>query len=133
MGFGPAREELEAAAGDGVLFTGALEHRHLRHLWPLADVSVTPSVFPEAFGMVAATGLSGRLLGRPYHHARLAQELLAFRRSRTRLLVFEPTPADQRAMGFNAMDTAAMAGIAAQAEASASAMLADAALDAFAA
>jgi len=37
-----------------VLFTGALEHRHLRHLWPLADVSVTPSVFPEAFGMVAA-------------------------------------------------------------------------------
>jgi glycosyltransferase involved in cell wall biosynthesis len=54
VGFGPAREELEEAAGAGVLFTGALEHRHLRHLWPLADVSVTPSVFPEAFGMVAA-------------------------------------------------------------------------------
>ena len=54
VGFGPAREELEAQAGEGVLFTGALEHRHLRHLWPLADVSVTPSVFPEAFGMVAA-------------------------------------------------------------------------------
>ena len=54
VGFGPAREELEAAAGERVLFTGALEHRHLRHLWPLADVSVTPSVFPEAFGMVAA-------------------------------------------------------------------------------
>jgi glycosyltransferase involved in cell wall biosynthesis len=54
VGFGPAREELEAVAGERVLFTGALEHRHLRHLWPLADVSVTPSVFPEAFGMVAA-------------------------------------------------------------------------------
>ena len=54
VGFGPAREELEAMAGERVLFTGALEHRHLRHLWPLADVSVTPSVFPEAFGMVAA-------------------------------------------------------------------------------
>jgi glycosyltransferase involved in cell wall biosynthesis len=54
VGFGPAREELERAAGDRVLFTGALEHRHLRHLWPLADASVTPSVFPEAFGMVAA-------------------------------------------------------------------------------
>jgi glycosyltransferase involved in cell wall biosynthesis len=54
VGFGPAREELEHRAGDRVLFTGALEHRHLRHLWPLADVSVTPSVFPEAFGMVAA-------------------------------------------------------------------------------
>jgi glycosyltransferase involved in cell wall biosynthesis len=54
VGFGPARAELERDAGDRVLFTGALEHRHLRHLWPLADVSVTPSVFPEAFGMVAA-------------------------------------------------------------------------------
>jgi glycosyltransferase involved in cell wall biosynthesis len=54
VGFGPARGDLERAAGDRVLFTGALEHRHLRHLWPLADASVTPSVFPEAFGMVAA-------------------------------------------------------------------------------
>ncbi len=54
VGFGPARAELEAAAGPDVLFTGPLEHRHLQHLWPLADVSVTPSVFPEAFGMVAA-------------------------------------------------------------------------------
>jgi glycosyltransferase involved in cell wall biosynthesis len=54
VGFGPARGELERQAGKRVLFTGALEHRHLRHLWPLADVSVTPSVFPEAFGMVAA-------------------------------------------------------------------------------
>lgn len=54
VGFGPARAELEAAAGDRVLFTGPLEHRHLKHLWALADVSVTPSVFPEAFGMVAA-------------------------------------------------------------------------------
>jgi glycosyltransferase involved in cell wall biosynthesis len=54
VGFGPAREELERAAGARVLFTGPLEHRHLRHLWALADVSVTPSVFPEAFGMVAA-------------------------------------------------------------------------------
>lgn len=58
VGFGPARAELEAVAGDRVLFTGALEHRHLAHLWPLADVSVTPSVFPEAFGMVAAEAAS---------------------------------------------------------------------------
>ena len=48
------RAELEAAAGNDVLFTGPLEHRHLVHLWPLCDVSVMPSVFPEAFGMVAA-------------------------------------------------------------------------------
>ena len=55
VGFGPQRAALEeAAAGRPVLFTGPLEHRHLAHLWALADVSVTPSVFPEAFGMVAA-------------------------------------------------------------------------------
>jgi len=55
VGFGPERARLERRAeGRRVLFTGALEHRHLAHLWPLADVSVTPSVFPEAFGMVAA-------------------------------------------------------------------------------
>jgi glycosyltransferase involved in cell wall biosynthesis len=54
VGFGPARAELESIAGDNVLFTGPLDHRHLAHLWPLADVSVVPSVFPEAFGMVAA-------------------------------------------------------------------------------
>jgi glycosyltransferase involved in cell wall biosynthesis len=54
VGFGPARERLEAAAPENVLFTGPLEHRHLVHLLPLADVSVTPSVFAEAFGMVAA-------------------------------------------------------------------------------
>jgi glycosyltransferase involved in cell wall biosynthesis len=58
VGFGPARAELEAAASPDVLFTGPLEHRHLAHLWPLADVSVTPSVFPEAFGMVAAEAAS---------------------------------------------------------------------------
>jgi glycosyltransferase involved in cell wall biosynthesis len=54
VGFGPARAELTALAGPDVLFTGPLQHRHLAHLWPLADVSVVPSVFPEAFGMVAA-------------------------------------------------------------------------------
>jgi glycosyltransferase involved in cell wall biosynthesis len=54
VGFGPERAALEERAGPGVLFTGPLEHRHLGPLWALADVSVTPSVFPEAFGMVAA-------------------------------------------------------------------------------
>lgn len=55
VGFGEARESLEQqASGKDVLFTGALEHRHLAALWPLCDVAVVPSVFPEAFGMVAA-------------------------------------------------------------------------------
>jgi glycosyltransferase involved in cell wall biosynthesis len=54
VGFGDYRAELEARAPAGTLFTGALEHRHLIHLLPLVDVSVVPSIFPEAFGMVAA-------------------------------------------------------------------------------
>jgi glycosyltransferase involved in cell wall biosynthesis len=54
VGFGSYRPELEALAPPGTLFTGPLEHRHLVHLLPLADVTVVPSIFPEAFGMVAA-------------------------------------------------------------------------------
>jgi len=54
VGFGDYRETLESVAPPRTLFTGALEHRHLVHLLPLCDVAVTPSIFPEAFGMVAA-------------------------------------------------------------------------------
>ncbi len=55
VGFGDYRAELERLAeGLDVLFTGPLEHRHLVHLLALADASVVPSIFPEAFGMVAA-------------------------------------------------------------------------------
>ncbi|MGI8972916.1 MAG: glycosyltransferase family 4 protein [Gaiella sp.] len=55
VGFGDYRDELERrSAGLDVLFTGPLEHRHLVHLLALADVAVVPSIFPEAFGMVAA-------------------------------------------------------------------------------
>ncbi|HEY8724812.1 MAG TPA: glycosyltransferase family 4 protein [Gaiellaceae bacterium] len=54
VGFGPYRATLEAMAPRRTLFTGPLEHRHLVHLLPLADVTVVPSIFPEAFGMVAA-------------------------------------------------------------------------------
>jgi glycosyltransferase involved in cell wall biosynthesis len=54
VGFGDYRAELEAMAGPRALFTGPLEHRHLVHLLALADACVVPSIFPEAFGMVAA-------------------------------------------------------------------------------
>jgi glycosyltransferase involved in cell wall biosynthesis len=57
VGFGDYRRDLERLAeehGERVLFTGPLEHRHLVHLLPLADAAVVPSIFPEAFGMVAA-------------------------------------------------------------------------------
>jgi glycosyltransferase involved in cell wall biosynthesis len=54
VGFGDYRRALERIAPPRTLFTGPLEHRHLVHLIPLADAAVVPSIFPEAFGMVAA-------------------------------------------------------------------------------
>ncbi len=55
VGFGDYRSELETMADPArTLFTGPLEHRHLVHLLALADTCVVPSIFPEAFGMVAA-------------------------------------------------------------------------------
>jgi glycosyltransferase involved in cell wall biosynthesis len=54
VGFGDYRAELERTAPQRTLFTGPLDHRHLVHLLALADATVVPSIFPEAFGMVAA-------------------------------------------------------------------------------
>jgi glycosyltransferase involved in cell wall biosynthesis len=73
VGFGDYRAELEAHAPDGVLFTGALEHRHLVHLLPLADVSVVPSIFPEAFGMVAAEAAAAGVPPLVADHSGLAE------------------------------------------------------------
>jgi glycosyltransferase involved in cell wall biosynthesis len=73
VGFGDYREELEAMAPEGTLFTGALEHRHLVDLLPLCDVSVVPSIFPEAFGMVAAEAASAGVPPVVAHHSGLAE------------------------------------------------------------
>jgi glycosyltransferase involved in cell wall biosynthesis len=73
VGFGDYREQLEAVAPLGTLFTGALEHRHLRHLLPLCDVAVVPSIFPEAFGMVAAEAAAAGVLPVVSAHSGLAE------------------------------------------------------------
>jgi glycosyltransferase involved in cell wall biosynthesis len=73
VGFGDFREQLEALAPLGTLFTGALEHRHLRHLLPLCDVAVVPSIFPEAFGMVAAEAAAAGMLPVVSAHSGLAE------------------------------------------------------------
>jgi glycosyltransferase involved in cell wall biosynthesis len=73
VGFGDFREELEAQAPLGTLFTGPLEHRHLRHLLPLCDVAVVPSIFPEAFGMVAAEAAAAGVLPVVSAHSGLAE------------------------------------------------------------
>ena len=73
VGFGDYRDELERIAPLGVLFTGALEHRHLVHLLPLVDVEVVPSIFPEAFGMVAAEAAAAGVPPLVARHSGLAE------------------------------------------------------------
>jgi glycosyltransferase involved in cell wall biosynthesis len=76
VGFGDYRAELERLAaeqGGRVLFTGPFEHRHLVHLLPLADVAVVPSIFPEAFGMVAAEAAACGCLPLVARHTGLAE------------------------------------------------------------
>ena len=73
VGFGDYREELQALAPPNVLFTGALEHRHLVHLLPLTDVEVVPSIFPEAFGMVAAEAAAAGVPPLVARHSGLAE------------------------------------------------------------
>ena len=73
VGFGDYRAELEAMAGPHVLFTGPLEHRHLVHLIPLAHVTVVPSIFPEAFGMVAAEAAAAGSLPLVARHSGLGE------------------------------------------------------------
>ena len=67
------REELERLSAGRATFTGPLEHRHLVHLIPLADITVVPSIFPEAFGMVAAEAAAGGSLPLVARHSGLAE------------------------------------------------------------
>jgi glycosyltransferase involved in cell wall biosynthesis len=73
VGFGDYRDELEALAPERTLFTGALEHRHLRHLLPLCQAAVVPSIFPEAFGMVAAEAAAAGVPPLVARHSGLAE------------------------------------------------------------
>ncbi|MGB2952103.1 MAG: glycosyltransferase family 4 protein [Gaiellaceae bacterium] len=73
VGFGDYRAQLEAIAPPRAVFTGPLEHRHLVHLIPLCDVTVVPSIFPEAFGMVAAEAAAGGSLPLVARHSGLAE------------------------------------------------------------
>jgi len=81
VGFGPYRGTLEALAPPRTLFTGPLEHRHLVHLLPLADVTVVPSIFPEAFGMVAAEAAAAGSLPLVARHSGLAEVAAGLERS----------------------------------------------------
>jgi glycosyltransferase involved in cell wall biosynthesis len=64
-GFGDLRDELERQIADlgreapgSISISGRLEHSEVAVVMPAAHVLVMPSVFPEAFGMVAAEAAS---------------------------------------------------------------------------
>lgn len=102
VGFGPQRRALEAQAHNlriDALFTGPLQHRHLRYLWPLADVSVVPSIFPEAFGMVAAEAASTGCPPLVARHSGLAEVAAGLE---------EHLPEDLRVLTFDSGDPASL-------------------------
>ena len=73
VGFGSDRQQLERAAGERVVFTGAMDHDELAALIPLADAAVVPSVLPEAFGMVAAEAAACGVIPIVSDHSGLAE------------------------------------------------------------
>jgi glycosyltransferase involved in cell wall biosynthesis len=56
-----------------VLFTGRLDHGDLGHLLPSTEAVVMPSMFPEAFGMVAAEAAASGALPISAGHSGLAE------------------------------------------------------------
>jgi glycosyltransferase involved in cell wall biosynthesis len=56
-----------------IVFTGRLEHGELARLLPAAEEVVVPSMFPEAFGMVAAEGAASGALPISANHSGLAE------------------------------------------------------------
>jgi glycosyltransferase involved in cell wall biosynthesis len=99
VGFGDYRGALEQMASpERALFTGPLEHRHLVHLLALADACVVPSIFPEAFGMVAAEAAAAGcppLVARHSGLAEVAEGLEAKYPAELRqLAAFEPGDVD---------------------------------------
>lgn len=63
--FSIAQEHLKAS----MLFTGYLPHDQLKHLIACSDISIAPSVFPEAFGLVAVEALSAGIIPVQTNHS----------------------------------------------------------------
>jgi glycosyltransferase involved in cell wall biosynthesis len=73
---GEERARYESAAralGEAVVFTGRLEHDELAELLPACEALVTPSTFPEAFGMVAVEAAACGALPISAAHSGLAE------------------------------------------------------------
>ncbi len=61
--------QLTEKEAERITITGMLEHRLLKELLPLASVSVMPSTFAEAFGMVAVESMSAGVFPITNYHS----------------------------------------------------------------
>jgi glycosyltransferase involved in cell wall biosynthesis len=71
-----AEDYFEAARGrlrERVIFTGYLDHDRLRYLLPCAEVATAPSIFPEAFGLVAVEALACGVIPLLANHSGFSQ------------------------------------------------------------
>jgi len=59
--------------GNAVTFTGFLAHDYLKGLIACSDVTTAPSIFPEAFGMVAVEALSAGIIPVQTNHSGFAE------------------------------------------------------------
>lgn len=76
-----SREYFTAAAskiGDQIIFTGFLPHDYLRELIACADITVAPSVFPEAFGMVAIEALASGIIPLQTNHSGFSEVITKY-------------------------------------------------------
>ncbi len=76
IGFGSDAKRFQAQAarlGERAIFTGRLEHDELYRVLALCQALVVPSIFPEAFGMVAAEAAACGVLPISAAHSGLAE------------------------------------------------------------
>ena len=66
-------ESAARALGESVVFTGRLEHEEVAELLPACEALITPSTFPEAFGMVAVEAAACGALPISAAHSGLAE------------------------------------------------------------
>lgn len=82
---GEAEQWLELASrhriDEHVTFLGLVDHGVLEHLWPLAEISVVPSILSEAFGMVAAEAAACGCVPVVSDHSGLADAALVIERN----------------------------------------------------
>lgn len=69
--FATAKEEI----GSAFVFTGFLGHDHLKSIIACSEIAVAPSIFPEAFGLVAAEALSSGIIPVQTNHSGFSEAI----------------------------------------------------------